>query len=413
MLCKSAAKRLFDLSMREIRLKRVAFGLVLVAGLALSAWVGYDEIKSIPPLRQAYYWVFNLRYPPSDLDELGDGGLKELVLFGDPVGIAEDEFGNIYVSDRGRSGRGRVIWKLDNKGYARIIAGTGRRGGAPANMPARASDLGTPEGLCVDNAGRVYFADAYNHVVLRIELDGSLTRVAGTGRPGYNGDGMPATESLLYHPYDVDIDSQGNLYIADTDNHRIRKVTPSGTIYTVAGTGDSGYDAGGGPATDASLDRPFGLAVDGEDRLYIADSENHVIRRVDHDGTISTVAGVGDPGYAGDGGPARLALLDTPQDIAFDQRGRLLVNDEHNHALRIVEQDGRISTLAGTGAPGFTADEERAASAQLNDPEHLLVRSDGSLLITEGDNFRVLIIRPDGRVWSFAGRGSLEQAGEN
>lgn len=117
--------------MRENKLKRVALGLVLVAVLALSAWAGYDEIKSIPQLRQAYYWAYNLRYPPADLDELGDGGLKEHVLFGDPVGIAEDKLGNIYVSDRGRPGRGRVIWKLDNKGYARIIAGTGRRGGRP------------------------------------------------------------------------------------------------------------------------------------------------------------------------------------------------------------------------------------------------------------------------------------------
>ena len=112
-------------------MKRVALGLVLVAAFAISAWAGYDEIKSIPALRQAYFWYYNLRHPPLDFAELGDGGLKEHVLFGDPVGVAQDEYGNVYVSDRGRLGRGRVIWKLENTGHARIVAGTGRRRGRP------------------------------------------------------------------------------------------------------------------------------------------------------------------------------------------------------------------------------------------------------------------------------------------
>lgn len=401
--------------MREPSLNRPAIGLILAIGLALFAWLGYNDIKYSPPLRQVYFWIYNAGHPPLDPEQLGDGGQKKSILFGNPSGLAEDKSGNIFVSDRGRSGRGRVIWKLDDKGTARIVAGTGRRGSALANSQARNSDLGSPEGLCVDSAGRLYFADAYSHVVSRIELDGRLTRIAGTGSRGYNGDGMPATASRLNSPYGVDIDSQGNLYIADTENNRIRKVTNDGTIHTVAGTGEAGFDVGDGKAIKAievRLNRPYGVAVDAEDRLYIADSYNHVIRRVNHDGTINTVAGVGEPGYAGDGGPGRLAVLNTPQALAFDKQGRLLIGDEHNHSIRVVDLQGHISTFMGNGVPGFATEGQLAMSSQLNDPEDLLIRADGTLLIVDSDNYRVLMIGPEARVWSFAGRGVTAQDGE-
>jgi sugar lactone lactonase YvrE len=141
-----------------------------------------------------------------------------------------------------------------------------------------------------------------------------------------------------------------------------------------------------------------------EDQVYIPDSLNHVIRRVDHDGMITTIAGVGRPGFAGDGGPATSALMDAPQAIVFDDRGNLIFDDEHNHAIRIISRDGRISTLIGTGTAGYAADGMMAAEAPLNDPEGILVRRDGTLLISDGGNGRVLEITEDGKIRNFAGR---------
>ena len=175
-------------------------------------------------------------------------------------------------------------------------------------------------------------------------------------------------------------------------------------IETAAGTGEAGYAGDGAPATAARLNGPYGTCVDTADRLLIADSFNHVIRRVDEDGVITTIAGAGAAGYAGDGGPALQGLFDTPQSLAVDGDGRIYVGDEHNHAIRVVGTDGVISAFIGNGLPGFAAEGVTANQAQLNDPENLLLLRDGSMLITDGDNGRVLRVKPDGAVQPFAGR---------
>jgi sugar lactone lactonase YvrE len=370
----------------------------------LLIWVTrWDTTQTVK--REVFYWYYNLRHPPISVQTLGNGKKRGEILLGDPAGLAEDAAGNIYLADRGRGGTGRVIWKLDVAGRAWIIAGTGRRGGAPTGIPAVQSDLGSPEGLCLDVKGRIYFADSFSHMVLRQETDGRLTRIAGTGLPGYDDGALPAKESRLHSPYDVSCGPGGTVYIADFGNHRIRKVTPEGILVTVAGTGVPGYAGDGGPATAAQLNGPYGVLLDKFGRLYVADSLNHVVRVVDPDGWIRTLAGTGVRGYRGNGGSARQAVLDTPQALGLDTEGRLLIGDEHNHVIRVVRHDGTIFTLLGTAGPGLAADGTRADQAPLNDPEDFVMRPDGSLLVADGDNRRLLALRADGYVSNFAGVG--------
>ena len=277
--------------------KTIIGGFVIVAVIAfiMSGNGVREQLRTVPALQIAYFWFQNLLYPPIELDERGNGASKESILFTQPVGIVEDDLGNIYISDRGLAKTndsglgGRVIWKIDNKGKAWIIAGTGRRGISRVDVPALQSNFGSPEGLRLDSAGRIYFPDPWNHVVLRLEVDGTLTRIAGTGSSGFNGDGIPAVQAQLNEPYDVALDSRGNVYIADFANNRIRKVDKDGLIHTIAGTGEAGYTGDSGPADQARLHGPYNVAVGPEDQVYIPDSLNHVIRRVDHDGTPQTV----------------------------------------------------------------------------------------------------------------------------
>ncbi|HJT27541.1 MAG TPA: SMP-30/gluconolactonase/LRE family protein [Pyrinomonadaceae bacterium] len=321
------------------------------------------------------------------------------------MGLAEDSAGNVYVSDRDA----KLIWKIEPSGRTTVIAGTGMTTGAtglPRNpVLARDVDFASIESIAVDGDGNLLLADSLNHAILKIDARGYLTYFAGNGERGFSGDAGQATQAQLHSPYDVRIDSKGNVYIADVKNHRIRKVDREGVISTVAGTGVAGYSGDGGPAVNAQLNMPYGILLDNDDNLLIADSDNNVIRKVGHDGNISTIAGTGERGYAGDGGPARAAKFDSPQAMAIDKDGRIYVDDEHNNAIRIIEPDGTLRTLVGTKGPGFSGDGGPAISAQIADPENILVRKDGSILISARDNSRLRIVSPDGIINTFAGKG--------
>jgi DNA-binding beta-propeller fold protein YncE len=356
-------------------------------------------------VRRLYAHYYHGGPLPQDLRWLNDGGPADAIALHDPVGIAVDGDGNTYISDRGDWWGLGVVWKVDTAGTARVIAGTGLRGDAPVAADARQSDLGSPEGVVVDPAGNVLFVDSYNHLLLRIDADGGLTRLAGDGRAGFAGDGGPATQARLNRPYDVRLDRSGNIYIVDHGNQRVRRISPDGVIDSVAGTGTRGYSGDGGPATAAQLNGPYGIFFDRQDRMLIADSDNNVVRRVAPDGTIATLVGTGEPGFAGDGGPAAAALLRTPESLFVAPDGRLFIGDEHNNAVRVVAPDGTITTLIGNGAPGRSRDGAALDQAQLSDPENLFLRDDGALLVTEGDNRRVRLLRPDGTLDTFAGSG--------
>lgn len=219
-----------------------------------------------------------------------------------------------------------------------------------------------------------------------------LTAVAGTGREGSRGDGSPATSAELRFPRGVAVDREGNLFIADWGNHRVRRVEAgTGIITTVAGAIRKGYTGDGGPATRAELRFPFGVAVDGAGNLFISDSANYVIRRVDlTSGIITTVAGTGDRGFRGDGGLAIRAQLAGPQGLAVDQSGNLFIADRDNNRVRRVDAaTGIIATVAGTGTVGFSGDGGPATSARLAFPGGVAVDSAGNLFIADTDNDRI------------------------
>lgn len=382
----------------------VALATMLFSPVLLSSTVR-RALTNHWPLKEPYLkyskWRYNWRSP----SDLGEGKDAKQVIIEGPMGIAEDSDGNLFVTDR----EGKLVWKIENSGRAVVIAGTGRTTGAtglpPGRFVAREADLAMPEGIAVDLDGSILIADSYNHVVLRLDREGYLTRFAGNGQRGHGADGIKATESAMAFPCDVRLDSKGNVFIADLENHRVRKITRDGLITTVAGAGTPGYSGDGGPAINAQLNTPYGILLDQQDNLLIADSNNNVIRKVGSDGIIQTIAGTGAEGYDGDGGPARSAKLNVPQSLAFDSASRLYIGDEHNDAIRVVEADGAIRSLIGTKGPGFSGDGGPAALAQIADPENILVRKDGSILITVRDNARLRIVSPDGIINTFAGKG--------
>lgn len=358
-------------------------------------------LKTQEPFRSIYVWLFNPPVFYLSPEEVGDGKQALQIALQNPSGIGVDTLGRVYIGDRGR-----YLWRINSDGTARIIAGSGK----PDLMPptqmsdARKAGLGSPEGLCLDETGNLYLADALNHVVLQLDQRGVISRIAGSGACGYYGDGGLALEAPLNQPYDVARDSTGNLYIADFGNHRIRKVDPQGRISTVAGTGAGGYSGDGGAAVEAQLNGPYGVFVDAEDNVLIADSLNHVIRKIGAQGDITTIAGTGRQGYAGDNGPAIAAAFDTPNALFMDTLGRLYIGDEHNQSIRVIDRSGTVSTLAGTGQLGESVEGAISDRAPLNDPEDISVMRDGRILIADGDNRRIRVILPNGKMYAFAGK---------
>lgn len=281
-------------------------------------------------------------------------------------------------------------------------------GGAPPITPVPGSSIsvGQPSGVAVDVSGSVYFTGL--DCVFRLDQTGVLTRVAGNSRSGYSGDGGPAINAELYDPYGVAVDNEGNIYIADEGNGRIRKVLPNGIIITVAGNGIQGFAGDGGPAVTAELDTPVGVATDGAGNLYIADLLNNRIRRVSPDGKISTVAGNGIAGYmggySGDGGQATSAQLNEPTGVAVDGNGNIFVADTNNNRIRKISLDGIISTVAGGGSVS-ASDGALATNAVLAGPQSVTLDLAGNLYIA--DAFVIRKVLPSGTIAIVAGGGSL------
>ena len=302
-----------------------------------------------------------------------------------------------------------VVWTIDT------IAGTGTRGFSGDGGAATAAQLSVPSGVAVDGAGNLYIADSLNHRIRKVDAAGLISTVAGSGTPGFGGDSGPARQAQFALPSSVAADSLGNLYIADTFNHRIRRVdAATGIVDTVTGNGTSGFGGDDGPALQAQLDRPYGVALDSSGNLYIADSFNHRIRKVDAAGLISTVAGNGTSGFGGDGRAALQAQLNNPVGVATDSSGNLYIADSDNHRIRKVDAAGLISTAAGNGTSGFSGDGSSALQAQLDNPVGVAADGAGNLYISDWGNQRIRRVdAATGLVATIAGNGTLGFGGDD
>ena len=372
----------------------------------------------------------------------GDNGPATSAQLNAPNGVAVDPGGNLYIADTANN----RIRKVAN-GAITTVAGNGTAGFGSGgdNGPATSADLNQPQGIAIDSVGNLYIADTVNNRVRKV-ANGVITTAAGNGGGGFSGDGNPATSAQVSGPRDVAVDSAGNLYIADRGNRRIRKVS-GGVINTVAGDGLLGDN---GAATSALLGFPEGVAVDSAGNLYIADPENSRIRKVSGgvittlvattvanpggiavdatdnlyiadtgnnrirklaNGAITTVAGNGMPGFSGDNGPPASAQLNGPLAMAVDSAGILYIADTDNHRIRKVA-NGVITTVAGNGTPGFSGDNGPATSAQLNQPEGVAVDSVGNVYIADDINHRIRKVS-NGVITTLAGNGISSFGGDN
>jgi sugar lactone lactonase YvrE len=282
-------------------------------------------------------------------------------------------------------------------------------GGGPDGVPGVQGSFGQTGAIAVAPDGTVYFTARGSHRVFAVSTGGEVRPVAGNGFKSFSGDNGPALNAGLNDPYGVSVDAAGNLYISDSENHRVRRVDAgTGVISTIAGTGAARYTGDGGPATAATLLRPYGLALDVSGNLFIADSGNNVIRRIGADGVITTVAGNGRGAFAGDGGPATAASLNSPYGIAFDSSGAFYIADRSNHRIRRVAADGTISTWMGTGSSSFSGDGGPAARAGMSEPYAIAFDPAGNAYVADNGNRRVRKVAANGgNVSTIAGNGNL------
>lgn len=338
----------------------------------------------------------------------GDGGAATNASFRQPTAIATDSAGNIYVADYGN----HRIRKVDSGGTVSTVAGSGADGFVGDGGAAASARLFGPFGVAADGAGNIYVVDNSSHRIRKVNSSGVISTVAGNGIQGFSGDGGPAASARLFGPFGMAVDSAGNLYIADNGNHRIRKVDTRGVISTVAGNASQGFGGDGGAATSASLNAPRAVAVDSVGNLYIADRGNHRIRKVSSAGIISTVAGNGLQGFSGEGGAATSASLWSPASVVIDSVGNLYIADSSNHRVRKVNSSGVISTVAGDGNAGFSGDEGAAINAKLSNPSGLTLDGAGDLYIADSGNQRVRRLSASGVISTAAGSGSAGFSGD-
>lgn len=276
----------------------------------------------------------------------------------------------------------------DLAGQTQYVISTIAGGAAsPTPTPATQASVGDPPRVAADAAGNLYFGG--NHCVFKVSASGTLTRVAGTGQSGYAGDGGPAISAQLEYPDGIAVDAAGNIYVADLNANVVRVISPAGTISTFAGRGAAGFGGDSGPATQAEMKAPMGLAIDAAGNVYIADSGNNVVRKVAKNGVITTVAGNGSPGYSGDGAPATAAALNVPEGLAADATGQVYIADTFNNRVRVIGTDGNIHTVAGTGESSFSGDGDAPATAALFLPTDVTTDGAGNLYIADFGNSRI------------------------
>ena len=351
----------------------------------------------------------------------GDGGTVAEAKFEFPAGVSVDGSGNIFVADR----ENNRIRKLDVSGVVSTVAGSGPTGSYEGGFfgdGARATEavIDGPKGIFLDANGNLYIADAGNHRLRRVDATSAVIgTLAGNGEAGYTGDGGLGPEVALNGVSTVWADRVGNIYFADTGNHRIRLVDAvTGIVSTVVGSGRSGLSGDGGLATAARLNAPAGICLDAGGNIYIADTENHRIRKVTtRTGVITTIAGSGSigatsGGFSGDNGEATTARLNLPGAVFVDGKGGIYLCDTGNNRIRSIDASGRITTVAGTGTTGFEGDGGPAVSARLNKPASIFADDGNSLYISDTGNNRIRKVNESGIISTIAGDGTPGFSGE-
>ena len=324
-------------------------------------------------------------------------------------GLAADSEGNVFFSQHDHNS----VMKVGPDGSITRYAGTGSSGFSGDGGPASKALLKRPAGVAFDSKGNLFIADRENHRVRVVDLNGNIDTIAGNGTAGYSGDGGPATKASLNLPSGIAVDDKGSVYIADRSNDRVRVVDSKGIIKTYAGNGKEGWGGDGGSATKATLNKPFGLALDKEGGLYVADRGNNRIRKIDANGIMHTVAGDGAFYFIGDNGPAYGASIAGPTDVAVDQDGNLLIADRNNNRIRIVDRNGLIRTVMGTGKQGYNGDSEVPRETNLHLPFAIAFDSKGQLLVADRSHYIVRKVDLKiGKVKTIAGNGKKQFKGD-
>ncbi|MFN0165529.1 MAG: BACON domain-containing protein [Bryobacteraceae bacterium] len=375
--------------------------------------IAVDRQGNVYIADQGLYVVWRVR--PDGEIEIAAGGGRSLsnaipataaALF--PVDVAVDANGNLLIADWLQYRVARV----DAQGVISTVAGNGNVGVSGDGGPATSASLIRPSAIAASPLGEVFIGDGETSKIRRVNTAGIIETVAGNGRFREGGDGGPATQAFLYLPSSLATDSNGNVYAVEQLKYRVRRIRADGLITTFAGTGSDGYSGDGGPAVNARLSFPSGVAVDAANNVYIADTLNHRIRRVSPAGIITTVAGNGTGESLGDGGPALQASIYAPYDIAFDRNGEMYVTEVFGHRVRRIDRNGRITTVAGNGQAGYSGDGGAATAASLNEPRGLAVDALGAVYVADYKNNRVRRIGPDRVIRTAAGTGERGLSGD-
>lgn len=379
----------------DLVLRRWVFRFILICCFININWAQTNNHTFIFSINSASAQDTSKRYS-------GDGGPAIEAMINVPEAVAVDNNGNIFIAD-GFNGRVR---KVDRAGIITTVAGSGKQGFSGDNGPAIKASLNYPAGVITDAKGNLFIADSYNHRIRKVDPMGIITTVAGNGNAEYSGDGGPAIKAGLHRPLGLAFHA-GSIFICDAENNRIRKLDPAGIITTIVGDGHNQFDGDGKTAIRASLSFPTSVAIDAKGNIFIADKDNHRIRKVDVSGTITTIAGGKRQGFSGDDGPAIDAILDTPLGVVVDASGNIFITDTGNQRIRKIDSSGIITTIAGS-REGYSGDGGAAIYAQLFTPEGLAIDSRGNIFNADTSNHRIRKIDLSGIITTVAGNGKQE-----